>query len=110
MESFVDGPARRVAHRLRFARVEAEELARRRRCEDCGMTRRCARLEPLAWPEHWYCLSECWAYRLGVLHGGRLAIREARAALEEIPLFAGNGARRPAAVPVHNRRHRRTEA
>jgi hypothetical protein len=82
METFLDGPTRRIAHRVRLARLEAQRSAQRRVCDDCGRRRMCAKLEVLSAVERWYCLSVCWPYRLGALHGERITTREIRAQIE----------------------------
>lgn len=83
MDTFSGLPDARQAYVLRCAQTEAVTLARHVQCEACGEERLCARLEPLAFEERWLCLSSCWTYQLGLLHGRRSATRELRSLVDE---------------------------
>jgi hypothetical protein len=78
MDAFLEArrPRDRSSWRLSIALAETREFSRRRRCEGCGLLRICGLLELLVNPEHWYCLSSCWRYQTGVLHGRRSTLRE----------------------------------
>jgi hypothetical protein len=85
----VDGGPRlsgRLAHKLRYARLEAERCHRRTRCAGCGELRDCGPLDVLAFDAAWLCFRECWPYHLGLLHGKQLTIRELKRAASEIEL------------------------
>jgi hypothetical protein len=69
--AWVAGPATRVER----VREEAFTLARYRVCDGCGADTECARLEPLAVDEQWYC-GRCWDYQLGRIHGRRQATQD----------------------------------
>jgi hypothetical protein len=84
MHSFVDDRPRPrdFAWRMRTALAERQEFRRRRACMACGRVRDCVMLELLAHDERWYCITECWGYHLGVLHGRRTAVRDLRALID----------------------------
>ena len=90
METFVDDRPIGRAWKLESTLREQGGLVRRRRCMSCERVRRCVRLELLRMPERWFCVSSCWRYELGVLHGKRWAYRELTESLgllvDELPL------------------------
>lgn len=69
---------RRLTHRLRVERLQAQARGRRTYCCGCEQRRLCAQVDPLTGREDWLCLQECWAYQLGLWHGELAAARTVR--------------------------------